>query len=108
MTAREDQRKERWTRLLDQIFNPILAFEADYDHRRPKPEDEMVPERRLHQIYRSEASQRGTDDDEKRKALGLYLYHKRQRWFALWDRAADRITACESEHVRSAPNEADW
>jgi hypothetical protein len=106
MTARDDERKERWTRLLDQIFNPIVTFEADYDDRRPKPEDGMVLGRRLHQIYRSE---RGNDDDaEARKALGLYLYNKRIRWCMLWNDADDRITECESEHVRSAPAEAAW
>jgi hypothetical protein len=108
MTAREGERKQRWTRLLDQILNPIATFEAEHDRRRPSPEDKLGPGRRLQQVYRSEASLLDTLDDEKRKALGLYLYHKRRRWYALWEEAADRITACEAEHVSSAPTEAEW
>lgn len=111
MTAREDQRKERWTTLLDAIRDAISAFQAEYKDFNPKPEYGLVPGRRLQHLYPylpSTDDARCSDDSAVRAAIGARLHAKRARWLELWSTCVDMISAFADEHVRYALDDADW
>jgi hypothetical protein len=114
MTARERQREARWRTLVRDVQREITSFQEEYAL--AIFQEEVLPGRRLEPFYRKprraslhpHSIGSSKDQDDAIRAHRELLGRKRKRWSALWCKAADMVTAYETEYARSPPDHRVW